>query len=66
MPASARPGPCCVEDLVLHALLAHRRDIGVGFVDRIAGEEVEPAGDREELLTRFVGRPHPMYRTPLA
>ena len=57
----ARDEPCRVEDLVLHALLAHRRDIGVRFVDRIVGEEVEAAGDREELLTRFVGDLNPCF-----
>jgi hypothetical protein len=51
----ARDEGCCVEDLVLHALFAHRGDIGVGLVDRIAGEEIEPAGDGEELLTRVIG-----------
>jgi hypothetical protein len=51
----ARDEGCCVEDFVLHALLAHRRDVRVGLVDRMAGEEVQSAGDGEELLARFVG-----------
>ena len=38
----ARDEGCRVEDLVLHALLAHRRDIGVGLVDRIAGKRSSP------------------------
>ena len=48
-----------IQDLVLHAFLAHRLQEGFGLIGRIAREEVEAPGHGHELFARLLGHLRP-------